>query len=96
MGIAAIYRRLTGKAEKHVPPYKNETVPITKSASDMGFKIQLEMKFYLASLGFRVVPHGQIFNGEMCMVEFDKDFAHVHMMETGEHRMVAYKELFNG
>lgn len=96
MKIAAIYQRLTGKAAKHVSPYKDEELPIAQSVSNMGFKTHVEMKWYIASLGFCVVPHWSEYAGRQCKTEFDKDCGYITDEKTGEQITIFYKDLFDG
>ncbi len=96
MGIAAIYQRLTGKPAKNVMPYKNDSAPVTASVSNMGFKTQVEMKWYIASLGFNVVPHWSEHAGRWCKTEFDKECGYITDTKTGEQITIFYKDLFNG
>lgn len=94
MGIAAIYQRITSKPAKYVAPYKNDSLPVTKSVSNMGFKTQVEMKWYIASLGFYVVPHWSEHAGRWCKTEFDKECGYITCEYTGEQITIFYKDLF--
>lgn len=93
-GIAAIYQRITGKPAKPVSPYKNEAAPITQNVNPMGFQRHTDMMWYLASLGFRVVPHMADYGGVMCNVEFDTECAYVTAVATGEQKAVYYRDIF--
>lgn len=92
-GLRKIYSRLQGKTGKSVPIYKNEAPPITQDICGEGFKTHIEMKIYLASLGFNVL--GGIWTGSnlgTLEFEFDTDFFHVTQKETGITKSIAYSE----
>jgi hypothetical protein len=94
-GVVNLYQHMTGKNGKPIYTYKNDTPPVTKSVSNMGFKTHVEMKWYLASLGFRVIPHWCEHDGRWCKTEFDDECGRVTDEKTGEQITIFYKELFN-
>ncbi len=94
MRLAAIYQRLTGKPAKHVSPFASESPPVTAQVSGMGFKTQTEMKWYLARLGFRVVPHWSQVGDRWCETVFDKECAYITDVGTKEQITVFYRDVF--
>ena len=93
LGIANIYYRLTGKTPR--PVTKSEgNLPVTQNVSNNGFRTQTEMKWYLASLGFRVLGHFGEHAGRPCYTEFDKECGYITCQITGEQITVFYKDLF--
>lgn len=95
-GIVNLYHRITGKMGNKLHSYKNDTPPVTKSVSNMGFKTRTDIKIYLASLGFRVIRH-TLFDNQFGRLDFtfDNDFFHVTQPHTGISKSISYKEYFN-
>lgn len=91
---AWVYQRIRNKAAKYIPPYKNDSPPVPKHISDIGFKTQEEMKWYLASLGFTVIPHLITKNGQTYHTEFDKECGYILNEHTKEQRTIFYKDMF--
>lgn len=93
-GLRQIYSKLTGKIGKEISNHKNDTPPATKQISNMGFKTQVEMKWYLASLGFNVLGHQSEHAGRWCETTFDKECGYIKDTRTNEQITIFYKDLF--
>ena len=93
--ICSLYQRITGKIGRVIPAYKNNEMPVTAKTANMGFKTSTEMKIYLASLGFKVVPHSLVDDrlGRLDF-EFDRDFFHIKQHCTNTSKSISYNDWF--
>lgn len=93
-GLARVYKILT-KRDPIIPaPYRNSAPPVTMDVSKAGFASHTEMKWYLASLGFSVVPDVAVYGGRMYETVYDNDCAHITDCDTRKSVTIFYNELF--
>ena len=90
--IARIYRNLTGKQPRHITKPSAEKLPATiQSVNQTGS--HMDMKFYLARLGFSMVPHFTITpNGDCLQWNLDGDGIEVINLSTKEQRKVLWND----